>query len=72
MCLKAKVIIGVLQVERVAENSGQPKLVVLNFGFGQEAVNSSPRSTNVLKCYTGSRIWKGEIHSYFRAGNMKD
>jgi hypothetical protein len=52
MCLKAKVIKDVLQVERVAENSGQPKLVVLNFGFGQEDENSSPRNMNVLRNVT--------------------
>jgi hypothetical protein len=40
MCLKEKVIIDVLQVERVAENSVQQKLVVLKFGFGREAENS--------------------------------
>jgi hypothetical protein len=34
MCLKSKVIIDVLQVERVAENSGRPKLVVLNLVLG--------------------------------------
>jgi hypothetical protein len=51
MCLKAKLIIlvDVLQVERVAESSGQPKLVVLKFGFGREAEKSSPRNTNVLR-----------------------
>jgi hypothetical protein len=49
MRLKAKVIIDVLQIQRVAVNSGQPKLVVLKFGFGREAENSSPRNTNVLR-----------------------
>jgi len=34
MFLKAKVIIDVIPVERVAENSGRPKLVVLNLGLG--------------------------------------
>jgi hypothetical protein len=54
MCLKAKVIIlvDVLQVQRVAENSGQTKLVVLKFGFGRETENSSPRNTNVLRNVT--------------------
>jgi hypothetical protein len=52
MCLKAKVIIDVLQVERVAENIGEPKLVVLKYGFGGEAEKSSPRNTNVLRNVT--------------------
>jgi hypothetical protein len=34
MCLKEKVIIDILQEERAGENRGQPKLVVLKFGFG--------------------------------------
>jgi hypothetical protein len=32
--LKVKVIIDILQVERVAKHSGRPKLVVLNLGLG--------------------------------------
>ena len=52
MYLKAKVIVDVLQIERVAENSGQPKLLILKFGFGREAENSSPRNTNVLRSVT--------------------
>jgi len=54
MCLKAKVItlVDVFRVERVTKNSGQPKLVVLKFGFGREAKNSSSRNTNVLRNVT--------------------
>jgi len=52
MCLKEKVIIDVLQVERVAENIGESKLVVLKFGFGREAKKSSPRNMNVLRNVT--------------------